>query len=537
MLKLRLIFGLLVFLTSGLCLADNGSEAGGDGAFDRRMFIKGSTVTVLVNYNQFIDTEFLANHPTVTQKNVVSAVQMAIDRWTQVTSMNLKINYGGLTTKTSPGEGEILIGAATDEDGPGRFASASPDETNDVTNGNCSLRFFRRTSGIENDWFVFNFKDYPSGGMFISAVLMHEFGHCLGLHHNPNGDSPSTEEIDSLRTVMLPHPTLHAAYGPYIEDVEDLVAMYGTRGKVQLDVVLSTDDGLAWNSINPNIPTLGITQTPVLNRDNARMVMFFTDRNRRPAYIKANNQGHAWDASPTLFSNSRSLFGTTGSGSSDEYMLVWVNPDDKNYVNIAYTPDAGMTWDDRSPGFRAASAPSVRKIENDTWVISYLHLDENTFKNENGRVLTRVSTDDGRTWSRAYELAVGMRALGGVTVTSANRNLIRIGFVRTNENDDRYTTSLTTIAAHLNSNNSLSRDNWVSSGSQFSTSEASFTTTSRVFVQAFETSGKRLTSCNSTFDAAGWPTCAAVNPFTYRGMPPAVAGKTNSNWVYMVKEK
>lgn len=489
---------------------------------------------MLLNYDQFVAAEMRANHPTVSQKNVVSSVQMAIDRFVQVSSLNLKINYGGLTTKTSPGEGEILIGAALDADRTGRKAAAYPQETDDVSNGRCYLRFFRRTDGVENDWYVFNFKDYPAGGIFIHAFMMHEVGHCLGLHHNPSPDT--TAEIGTLRTVMHPSPTLHAAYGPFIEDVEDLVAMYGTRGMVQLDVLLSTNDGLAWNSINSNIPRLGITQTPVLHRDNDRMVLFFTDRDHHPAFIMANNQGHEW-ANPIRFTSVRSLYGTTGSGSNNEYMWAWVDPDVTNDVRIFYTADAGATWHDRSPGLRAASTPSIRKIEGDTWVMSYLHLDGNTFKNENGRVLTKVSTDDGVTWSRAYELAGGMRSIGGVTVTSQNRNLIRIGFVRTHEDDDRYTTSLTSINAHLNSNNSISRDNWLSSGSLFSTNDASYTATSKVFVQGYATPGKRLSSCNSAFDAAAWQQCAFVNDFSYRGVPPAVGGKANSNWVYMVKEK
>lgn len=537
----RIALGLTVFLLSGACLADNGPAPGEDpnsGAWDKRVFIRGSTVTVLLNYDQFVESGILENNPTLTRKNVESAVQMAIDRWAQVTSLNLRINYGGLTTKTDSDEGEIVIGAWTHPDQEWRWASATPSETPDeVTNGNCSLRFFKFTSGEANDWFVFNFKDYPSGAIFIHAALMHEFGHCLGLHHNPQQGDPDPALPKTLRTVMEPSATLHASWGPYIEDVEDIVAMYGTRGRVQFDVVRSTNDGLSWSSINPSMPILGITQTPVLNRDNDRMMMFFTDRNHHPAYIKADHEGRVWDSVPTPVNNVRTLYGSTGSGNDNEYMWAWVDPYNNNDVTLLYTSDAGAHWDERSPGIRSAGAPSVRKIDNDTWVLSYVYLDLNTFKNENGRVLTIVSSDDGRSWGPPHELGPGLRTIGGVSVTSLDRTRVRVGFARISELDDRYTTSILTIAAHLAGSTGIVRDNWVSSGSQASTSEVSFTTSNRVFVQAYETPGKRLTSCNSAYGTAGWQTCASVNPFTYRGVPPAVGAKTNSNWVYMVKER
>jgi len=528
----RAILGLIVLLSSGLCLADNGGSGPPDnGSWDKRVFMKGSTVTVLLNYDQFLYSGIVATNPTLTRKNVEASVMMAMDRWVQVTSLNLKVNYGGLTTKVEPDEGEILVGAWPDNDRDGQFAAAWPSETDEVTNGRCPLRFFANTDGFENEWAVFNFANYPAGTGFISAVIMHEMGHCFGLHHNPDDNS--------LNTVMHGSGiSVHSAYGPFIEDVEDIVAMYGTRGRVQLDVVRSTNDGASWSSINPSMPILGITQTPVLHRDNQRMVMFFTDRNHRPNYIMADAEGRTWDSAPTPITNVRSLYGTTGSGSDNEYMWGFVNPDDDdNYVNILYTSDAGAHWEGRDPGFRAASTPSIRKIDNDTWIISYLHLDENRFKNENGRIMTRISTDDGRTWRGPYELAPGLRAIGGVTVSSLDRSRIRIGFVRTSDGDDRWTTNIATIAAHLNSNNSITRDNWVSDTTIASTSDTSFTATSRVFVQAYQTPWRRLTSCNNAFDVGGWQRCGFVNAFSYRGMPPAVGARPNSNLVYMVKEK
>jgi hypothetical protein len=216
--------------------------------------------------------------------------------------------------------------------------------------------------------------------------------------------------------------------------------------------------------------------------------------------------------------------------------MAWVDPEDQNNIKVIYTNDAASTWWYRSPpGFRAAGTPSIRQISSTTWLLSYAYLDKNQYKNENGRILSSISTDDGQTWSTPVELSSGARTLGGVTVASKDKNDIRIGFVQTNDGDDRWTTTITSISAHLDSNNALVSDGSGSSTSYTSTSDASFTSTSRVFVLGYRATIAAVISCNRDFDSLIWQQCAAVTS-GYSGIPPTVAAKSNSNWAYMFKE-
>lgn len=524
-------FGLIAMLANGVCFADNGIE---DGGADIRVFMKGSTVKVLLNYNQFVSTQLATNNPKLTQKNLEASIRMVIDRWIQVTGLNLKIGYGGTTTKTSPSAGEILIGAQIEAVVPGWRAGSYRNNTNDSTNGSCSTDFYRRTGSTEYNWHVFNYNVYPSGADFFHSTLMHEFGHCLGLQHNMNTDG--TGQIATLRTVMTPGVNVHAGYGPYIEDAQDIVAMYGKRSSAKVDVLVSKDNGLSWATVNPNLQNLATSQAVIANRDNDRMMLFLTNLDHHPAYVMGSNGGDTWN-SVAYFGGEHSLYGTSGSGFAGKYMMAWVDPEDQNSIKVIYTNDAAVSWWYRSPpSFRATGTPSIRQISSTTWILSYAYLDQDPYKNENGRILSSISTDDGQTWSTPVELSPGKRTLGGVTVASKDKNDIRIGFVQTNDGDDRWTTAITSISAYLDSNNALVFDGAGTSTAYASISDASFTSTSRVFVLGYRELNFSITSCNRDFDSSIWQQCASVAS-GYSGIPPTVVAKSNSNWAYMFKEK
>src|SRR4051812_7174222 len=156
----RVFCGLIVLLASRVCSADNGIEEG-NGA-DHRVFIKGSSVTVLLNYSQFSANQLTTINPTLTQTNHEAAIRMDIERWIRISGTNLKMTYGGTTQSTNPAAGQIIISAGISSSFVGASATAhSAPTTNDITNGSCQIVFWRESGGGGGyyNWHTFNSND------------------------------------------------------------------------------------------------------------------------------------------------------------------------------------------------------------------------------------------------------------------------------------------------------------------------------------------------------------------------------------------
>src|SRR5690606_29226507 len=108
-------------------------------------------------------------------------------------------------------------------------------------------------------------------------VLMHEMGHALGLGHN---------FLTPSESVMSVHLSHQLDWGPYRQDIEDMVALYGKRPADPIKVMQSTDQGLTWRKLDSEIGSvLGSTMPLSVSRDDDRMVIFYRDLNNRPAWI------------------------------------------------------------------------------------------------------------------------------------------------------------------------------------------------------------------------------------------------------------
>jgi len=533
---LSAMLGVVTLLASYLCFADNGVA---DGGADIRSFMRGSTVTVFLNYSQFQSSQIVANNPTMTQQNLEQAIRMTIDRWVEVTGINLKVNYGGTTNKTSPGVGEVLIGATIEASHSGWFASADADETDDTVNGKCLITFYRRSAAAsppEYNWHVFNYASYPSGAVFFHSVFLHEFGHCLGLHHNDNTDaSAAAAQIASLRTVMNRSVSVHNSYGPYIEDVEDISAMYGSRSNAKIDLLRSADDGLSFSPISHNLQDLRTSQALSVNRDDDRQAVFYTTFEHNLAYVFSNStDGDVW-STPHVRAE-LSLYGVSGSGYDNEYMITWVEPA-QNKVRMLYTNDGGSHWSYRTPyvEFKAASTPAIRKIDSNTWIVAYVYLDDNKYKNENGRVMVIISTNDGQSWSSPVEVSNGVRTLGGLAAISNGRGDVRITYVQTDDASAASTSTIATMLTSINANNVLVY-NGRTVQSYRTTTQPSVALNMSVWALGYKETFQEITTCNHNYTSSMWTNCKGQDN-SYTGIPPALTARARSKWIYMFKEK
>ena len=504
-----------------------------NGGGDRQAFESAATVNVYLNYQSFADAGF----PESFDEQILQrATRRAIDSWVQISGMNLNLVYKGLDNgKTDASDGEILIrGVEVPSSGTiCPLASAS------LLTGRSSITFYRRCpSGNLLNWFVF--PDTSSSTYNYLGVLLHEMGHSIGLNHNSG---------NHLRTVMNVANRGQNLYGPHIEDVEDVVEIYGVREKQDVKVKWSLDQGLSWLDVPAQISSIGsATSTmPVsVNRDNDRIIMFFTRTNKKPAYIVSDPAAEQW-GNTHVFGGERSIYGTVGHGYDNEYMMAWVDQENNNRIRIFRTADATETWELRHPPAtsNAAGTPAIHKLSANTWILVYPKLDTESPSAglESGRIVSRITTDDGQTWGPEKELYSGTNFISvrGVTVTSDGPDHIRIGFSQASNGFHSTTgqplaSSIITMLAHLDENNELKQDGWGRNTSVRSNNEPAFTKTVQTFILGYRGDNSeiitRTASEENSSSALTWRN-KRLPVSKNQIVGPTVAARRNTDFVFL----
>jgi hypothetical protein len=73
--------------------------------------------------------------------------------------------------------------------------------------------------------------------------------------------------------------------------------------------------------------------------------------------------------------------------------------------------------------------PAIHKVSDHTWVLAYGKLGNNIGGlGDTGKIVARVTTNDGASWSGEIELNSFYRAENGVSLTSSGPGEIRLGF-------------------------------------------------------------------------------------------------------------
>lgn len=458
--KILILIGIMTVISYPV-VADNGSEDGKD----YRNFDKGSNVKVWLHYESFEDI-FADELPSFTRSNMELAIKTVIDNWIQITGINLNVEYAGVRNTSNVDRGEILIFAGERLNSDIVPARALQSDSSQNVPNYSHIQFFRAASnGRDFEWTVYPTDDVDN--ISFIGVLMHEMGHAFGLWHNSNEDGDD-DEIAQLRSVMYPQYNNWRRFGPYAEDIEDIQDLYGVRKTPKLSTFLSTNNADSWNEITSNVNYLNTTMPVDAIYDGAsghrRMLMFYADSNKKINFRIGTNLDEqnssatsvTWEGNRRF--NIRSLYGVTGDGNGSEYMITWVGLDD-NRVRVLYTNNAGDSWRYLNPPSgnfqsRAGGTPAVAKLWSNGWILAYVKLDESP-RGDSGKVVFRISKDDGRTWSDEREMNAPRKFRGLRGVTIAQRSSfdidVRIGFAQA-RNEDNWASAVTTLVAHVDMN-------------------------------------------------------------------------------------
>lgn len=401
-------------------LADNGGS-------DKKVFSKGANVDVYLHLDTFEDEDF---PDTFNQSRLEQAIKAAIIRWTQTTGGKLNFRYKGLSANDDdivPDEDskELHISAIGDLGG-GRSARRLAGTFFLATNtpNAASIIFARKFgNGATIDWDVFIDSDEDAQRFY--ATLLHELGHAWGLEHN--------NDSDGTTIMQNAGQSEHAAYGPYEEDIEDVLSLYGVRDKTDIQVLVSKDHGSSWQTVSSDIDASTYSPgSPVsVNRDNDRMVAFYRDENRHPRWRvgdkNAKDFGSSWYRSSDYL-----RYGIKGHGYNKEYMMIWARESD-GLVKVRHgtwnEANQCVDWSWRSPPTSyTAGTPAILQLDSNknTWVMAYTQLDLKNGANS-GKVAIRISTDDGKHWSNTY-IPSSTKAIGAVALTASETDEFRVAY-------------------------------------------------------------------------------------------------------------
>jgi|GEM_PF-1703800 len=391
----------VALLLPSICSAENESDFLG--------YPVGSTVKIYVNWDSFEAEGISPTWKTPFTDLVINAYT----RWIHVGAMKLKPKFYGYTTRTEPNNDEIIISMNEKHASSTRLASRF---------GKPAKIVFHRKSGATNtEWNFTPFRG-EAGKYDMQSILMHELGHAFGLGHNTNGNAKS----------VMGGYTFRGRFGPYVEDISDVHALYGNQDSWDVKLKRSTDSGASWSDYTSNLSSLGVATTsdPSAVRDADRSIFFYTTPTKKPAWIIGNYTASSFDSSQWwVYGGLRSAYGTAGAGWDNEYMMAWVDDTDSHRVKVVYSSNGAQSFSWRNPPSASAShgTPALYKAGLNTWVLAYTKNDTSSHTT-NGQIAVRVSTNDGVTWGNETILNSYYHAENGVTLSGNGLNDIRIGF-------------------------------------------------------------------------------------------------------------
>jgi hypothetical protein len=385
---------------------------------DQQLYDEGLRPHVLINWESFERRGI----PPAWRSPFTSAVINAYTRWGSVGGIDLRFQFFGYTNKTYASPGELLI--YMDDRHP-----SEPRLTSTFGSYNQLEVVFHRLNGEDlSPWNFVPFNGRP-GEYDMQAILMHEFGHCIGLDHSP-------EQGDTLNSEYDYHTY---RFGPFETDVARARHIYPDFTRNRLRQMRSTDGGATWSPASNDLTTYnhihartnigpGVVAVPPCGM----YVVGWTLVTGSPTWLRGDG-GNFLMRNWEFFGGEQSIYGPAmASDGKSAIISAWVRNDDTGSIKMLRSRDQGYRWQRaNSPqGAQTYGTPGLACTRIDdklVWILVWSNLDR-TNQDCTGCVRYSISRDDGETWTPPGMLDSAYKALSGVAVAADNQNHVMVAF-------------------------------------------------------------------------------------------------------------
>lgn len=384
---------------------------------DQALWNAGDRPRIWINW----DTFTAQGIPNSWRQPFQEALVNAYTRW-MAAGVDCRYQFFGYTTRTEPGDGEILITMNERHFDSTRIASTFGSWRR------ASLVIHRKNGSNLTNWSIVPWNAQP-GEIDLQGVLLHELGHCFWLDHATSGNESMTGGYN-----------YHSArFGPWDGDVQRVKSIYRDFESNRLRAIASFNSGASWSPVSTQITSYNHYQARTCLSPGATAIgssglydLAWSHPNRIPTWLR--NDGTNFLFNNWLFyGGERAVHGHTVASAPDGTLLwSWVDRDDNGTIKLVRSTNSGGSWSWAGtpagartygqPGLACTTAAGVR-----TWVLVWAHFDRGDHTNT-GFLRSSVSTNDGASWSAPTVLDTFYRSLSGVAVAANQSNQVMVGF-------------------------------------------------------------------------------------------------------------
>ncbi len=371
----------------------------------------GSRPRVLINWQTFTDWGI----PEDWKEPFKDAVINAYTFWDNVANVDCRFQFHGYTTLRAPDrDGDLVI--IMDDNHGNRLASAFG------VNQRRQMVLYRRDSNL----MIINWVTHNANATEVDmqAVMMHEFGHCFGIHDH----EPTNQHV----TMFDPFHYMRTRPGPFPGDVSSLRALYPLYRR-SLRLYASTDGGSNWVERPLPVITNVVNRNPAACSVNGIQILGFSGPDDTMSWIRSIG------AQAIQFSNLTDVITQHGTALAanafGSVLWAYVDMNDLGTIQILHSRDQGQTWSRVATprGATSASTPGLAATMVEgiaVWILVWNGFNWDN-PDEAGNVMYSISLNSAAdSWSapQPFEPSMAIKALAGVSVAAAPDNRICVSW-------------------------------------------------------------------------------------------------------------